>query len=50
VCLVASCKQSGVDPFRYIRDILERVSSHPAKSVEELMPRLWKPPPSHQPS
>ena len=40
--LVASCKQKGVEPFQYLGDILERVSSHPARAVEELMPSKWK--------
>jgi transposase len=39
--LVASCKQSGVEPFHYIRAVLEQVSTHPARAVAELMPRRW---------
>ncbi len=44
--LVASCKQSGVEPFHYIRDVLDRLSIHPARSVEQLMPNRWKASPS----
>lgn len=40
--LFASCKKSGVEPFLYMRDAMERVSTHPAKAVAELMPRCWK--------
>jgi transposase len=43
--LVASCQQNGVEPFRYLRDVIERVSTHPAREVAELMPSRWKPPP-----
>lgn len=41
--LIASCKQCGVEPFAYLRDVLNRVSSHPASRVEELFPCNWKP-------
>jgi len=43
--LVLSCRKSGVNPFEYLRDVLLRVSRHPASRVAELMPRNWKPPP-----
>jgi len=41
--LVASCKLCGIDPFAYLRDILTRISTHPASRIEELLPRNWKP-------
>jgi hypothetical protein len=28
--LVASCKRHHVDPFAYLKDILERLPAHPA--------------------
>lgn len=40
--LVASCKLNGIDPFRYFRDILTRVSTHPADRIDELLPVEWK--------
>jgi transposase len=40
--LVESCRQAGVDPFAYFADVLVRVSSHPARLVEELLPAQWK--------
>lgn len=43
--LIESCKLNGVDPYRYLKDVLRRVWTHPASRIEELMPRLWKPPP-----
>jgi transposase len=42
VGLVVSCKLAGVDPFAYFRDVLTRVSTHPASRVHELIPREWK--------
>jgi transposase len=40
--LVASSKLNGIDPFRYFRDVLARVSIHPANKIDELLPREWK--------
>ena len=40
--LVASCKLNEIDPFAYFRDILTRVSTHPAERIDELLPGNWK--------
>ena len=40
--LVASCKLNEIDPFRYFRDVLSRVSIHPADKIDELLPGEWK--------
>ncbi len=40
--LVASCKLCKVDPFAYLRDVIERVSTHPAKQIAALAPRGWR--------
>jgi len=42
--IVESCKVNDVNPYLYLKDVLVRVSTHPAKRVMELTPRLWKPP------
>ena len=42
--LVASCKLNEIDPFRYFRDVLARVSTHPADKIDELLPSNWKKP------
>jgi transposase len=41
--LCATCKELGVEPFAYLRDVLERVSTHPHSRIEELLPDRWKP-------
>lgn len=41
--IIESCAQNRVEPFAYLRDVLERVATHPAREVHLLMPRLWKP-------
>ena len=40
--LVATCKLCHVDPFAYLRDVLDRVSTHPASNIADLMPLRWK--------
>jgi hypothetical protein len=40
--LCATCKELGIDPFAYLRDVLIRVSTHPASRIEELLPDRWK--------
>ncbi len=42
--LVASCKLKGIDPFAYFRDVLKRISTHPARKIDELLPANWKNP------
>jgi len=40
--LVQTCKHLGVDPFTYLRDVIDRVSTHPARRILELTPREWQ--------
>jgi len=32
----------GVDPFEYLRDIFQRISTHPQNSLDDLLPDKWK--------
>lgn len=41
--LCTTCKDFGIDPFAYLRDVLDRVSTHPNSRIEELLPDRWKP-------
>ena len=40
--LLVTCRLHGVDPYAYLVDVLQRVSLHPTRDVEELTPRRWK--------
>jgi transposase len=40
--MVQTCKHLQLDPFAYLRDVIERVSTHPARLVLELTPREWQ--------
>jgi transposase len=39
--LVGSCKRHQVDPFVYLKDVLERLPTHPATALSELLPDAW---------
>ncbi len=40
--LLATCRIQEVNSYEYLVDVLQRVSTHPAKYVLELTPRIWK--------
>lgn len=40
--LVECCKLHGVDPWKYLVDVLQRLDTHPARNVHELTPKNWK--------
>jgi transposase len=40
--LIASCKLCEIDPFEYLRDVLDRVSTHPASKIVEMTPSGWR--------
>lgn len=40
--LVNTCKAYAIDPFVYLRDVIDRVSTHPMSRINELTPRDWK--------
>jgi len=40
--LIETCKRMDIDPFAYLRDVLARVTTHPARRVDELTPAAWK--------
>lgn len=40
--LISTCKLYGIDPYVYLVDVLQRISTHPASDVESLIPRIWQ--------
>ena len=42
--LICTCRLQGVDPYTYLVDVLQRVSTHPVPKYmsHELTPRYWK--------
>jgi transposase len=47
--LTATCKSRNVEPFAYLRDVIERVSTHPNRRIADLLPDRWKPAESPDP-
>ena len=42
--LIATAKLNGVEPFAYLKDVLERMTNgHPMRRIDELLPWNWKP-------
>jgi transposase len=41
--LIHSAKLNGLDPYAYMRDVLERLPTQPASRVDELLPHRWLP-------
>ena len=41
--LIHSAKLNGLEPYAYIRDVLERLPTQPASRIEELLPHRWTP-------
>jgi transposase len=40
--LVQNCLEAGIDPERYLADVLPRLPGHPARRISELLPQSWK--------
>jgi hypothetical protein len=38
-----SARAFGLEPWSYLRDLLGRVSTHPARRIAELLPDQWQP-------
>ena len=45
--LIGSAKMNGLDPYAYLKDVLERLPTHPASRIEELLPHRWRPASPH---
>ncbi len=40
--LIQTAKLNGHDPYAYMRDVLQRLPTQPAREVEELLPHRWE--------
>lgn len=41
--LIQSARLNGHDPYRYLKDVLERLPTQPASRIDELLPHAWAP-------
>lgn len=42
--LVHSARINGHDPYAYLKDVLERLPTHPASRIDDLLPHRWTAP------
>ena len=40
--LIASAKRHNLDPFAYLRDLLQRIPTHLNQKIQDLLPDRWK--------
>ena len=41
--LIATCKLQGIDPSKWMSDVLRRIKTQPPDKLHELLPQFWKP-------
>lgn len=41
--LLGTCKLQGIDPYTWLKDILQRISVQPEEKLAELLPQRWRP-------
>ena len=41
--LIQTAKVNGLDPYKYIKDVLERLPTQRASQIAELLPHRWSP-------
>ena len=41
--LMGTCKLHDINPFIWLRDVLQRIATHPISKIEEILPHNWKP-------
>lgn len=40
--MTTTCRGLGLNPFVYLRNVLDRVGTHPARRIEDLLPDRWQ--------
>ena len=41
--LLGTCKLQGIDPAKWLDDVLRRLGDHPKDKLVQLLPHFWKP-------
>lgn len=41
--LLHSTRINGHEPYAYLKDVLERLPTHPSSRIDELLPHHWAP-------
>ncbi len=40
--LLATCKNYNVNPYNWLKDVLDRIAAHPINRIQELLPQNWQ--------
>ena len=40
--LMAGCKEYGIDPYEYLKDVISRINTTKQKNIKELLPHHWR--------
>jgi len=41
--LLGTCKLHNINPFTWLKDVLQRIATHPINKIEQLLPQNWQP-------
>src|SRR4051812_38131956 len=41
--LLGTCKLHGINPFHWLKDVLQRISNYPINKISDLLPHNWTP-------
>ncbi len=41
--LLGICRLHGINPFIWLKDVLQRIATHHINKIEKLLPHNWKP-------
>ena len=39
---IVSCHLAGIDPYKYMVDVLQRISLNPDQNIRDQIPLIWK--------
>lgn len=42
--IISTCRRINVDPFAYLKDVIEKLTANPDTDLDSLLPHRWKPP------
>lgn len=40
--LLGTCKMHGIEPYSWLKDVLQTIADHPINKISELLPHRWK--------
>ena len=40
--LMGTCKLNGINPFIWLKDVLQKIGNHPVENLHELLPHNWE--------